>query len=229
MYAACKRACDCAKESTGHGSPLPGLLHGGPGRAGGGEELGGLRGVFHYMQRTALQGSLARLSMLTGNLTGRVRDQADRATARARTTAALFAATRDLSASAGDESVRRRLVHHLAELARGQAVVLQGTSRISAPEVLFLPTEVEAQVAALEAVGPGAELRSQEVGNWTLRPLYADHLALGLACWRPAPGIPLRADQQLMLEILADTGAAAIARPRPSDAAGHPDSSERPA
>ena len=48
---------DCAKESTGHGSPLPMLIHGGPGRAGGGEEMGGKRGVFHYLQRTALQGS----------------------------------------------------------------------------------------------------------------------------------------------------------------------------
>lgn len=55
---------DCAKESTGHGSPLPGLVHGGPGRAGGGEEMGGLRGVYHYLQRTALQGSPARLSAL---------------------------------------------------------------------------------------------------------------------------------------------------------------------
>jgi oxepin-CoA hydrolase / 3-oxo-5,6-dehydrosuberyl-CoA semialdehyde dehydrogenase len=48
---------DCAGESTGHGSPLPHLVHGGPGRAGGGEEMGGIRGVMHYMQRTALQGS----------------------------------------------------------------------------------------------------------------------------------------------------------------------------
>lgn len=48
---------DCAKESTGHGSPLPLLVHGGPGRAGGSEEMGGLRGVKHYMQRVALQGS----------------------------------------------------------------------------------------------------------------------------------------------------------------------------
>lgn len=56
---------DCAKESTGHGSPLPMLVHGGPGRAGGGEELGGIRGVFHYMQRTAVQGSPARLTQLT--------------------------------------------------------------------------------------------------------------------------------------------------------------------
>lgn len=53
---------DCAKESTGHGSPLPVLVHGGPGRAGGGEELGGIRGVKHYMQRTALQGSPGLLS-----------------------------------------------------------------------------------------------------------------------------------------------------------------------
>ena len=56
---------DCAKESTGHGSPLPMLVHGGPGRAGGGEELGGIRGVFHYMQRTAVQGSPSRLTALT--------------------------------------------------------------------------------------------------------------------------------------------------------------------
>ncbi|MGH7655172.1 MAG: phenylacetic acid degradation bifunctional protein PaaZ [Gemmatimonadaceae bacterium] len=51
-----------AKESTGHGSPLPNLVHGGPGRAGGGEELGGIRGVLHYMQRTALQGSPTALT-----------------------------------------------------------------------------------------------------------------------------------------------------------------------
>lgn len=53
-----------AKESTGHGSPLPVLVHGGPGRAGGGEEMGGVRGVTHYMQRTALQGGPAVLSSI---------------------------------------------------------------------------------------------------------------------------------------------------------------------
>ncbi|MGH7637721.1 MAG: phenylacetic acid degradation bifunctional protein PaaZ, partial [Gemmatimonadaceae bacterium] len=51
-----------AKESTGHGSPLPHLVHGGPGRAGGGEEMGGVRGVLHYMQRTAVQGSPTTLT-----------------------------------------------------------------------------------------------------------------------------------------------------------------------
>lgn len=55
----------CAKESTGHGSPLPLLIHGGPGRAGGGEEMGGKRGVFHYMQRTALQGTPDVLTAIT--------------------------------------------------------------------------------------------------------------------------------------------------------------------
>ena len=54
-----------AKESTGHGSPLPNLVHGGPGRAGGGEEMGGVRGVLHYMQRTAVQGSPAMLTAIT--------------------------------------------------------------------------------------------------------------------------------------------------------------------
>ena len=55
----------CAKENTGHGSPLPLLVHGGPGRAGGGEEMGGKRGVLHYMQRTAVQGSPTTLTKIT--------------------------------------------------------------------------------------------------------------------------------------------------------------------
>jgi oxepin-CoA hydrolase / 3-oxo-5,6-dehydrosuberyl-CoA semialdehyde dehydrogenase len=57
---------DDAAESTGHGSPLPVLVHGGPGRAGGGEELGGVRGVLHHMQRTAVQASPRMLSAVTG-------------------------------------------------------------------------------------------------------------------------------------------------------------------
>lgn len=56
----------CAKESTGHGSPMPLLTHGGPGRAGGGEEMGGKRGVFHYLQRTAIQGHPTTLTNITG-------------------------------------------------------------------------------------------------------------------------------------------------------------------
>src|SRR5262245_46328447 len=57
---------DDAAESTGHGSPLPALVHGGPGRAGGGEEMGGIRGVLHHMQRTAVQASPRMLAAVTG-------------------------------------------------------------------------------------------------------------------------------------------------------------------
>ncbi|MFC4722318.1 phenylacetic acid degradation bifunctional protein PaaZ [Geojedonia litorea] len=57
---------EMAKESTGHGSPLPSLVHGGPGRAGGGEEMGGVRGIKHYLQRTAIQGSPTTITEITG-------------------------------------------------------------------------------------------------------------------------------------------------------------------
>jgi len=56
---------DCARESTGHGSPMPLLTHGGPGRAGGGEEMGGKRGVLHYLQRTAIQGHPSTITAIT--------------------------------------------------------------------------------------------------------------------------------------------------------------------
>jgi oxepin-CoA hydrolase/3-oxo-5,6-dehydrosuberyl-CoA semialdehyde dehydrogenase len=60
---------DDAAESTGHGSPLPMLVHGGPGRAGGGEELGGVRGILHHMQRTAIQASPDMMTAITGRWT----------------------------------------------------------------------------------------------------------------------------------------------------------------
>jgi oxepin-CoA hydrolase/3-oxo-5,6-dehydrosuberyl-CoA semialdehyde dehydrogenase len=67
-----------AKESTGHGSPLPHLVHGGPGRAGGGEEMGGIRGVLHYMQRTAIQGSPQTIAAVTREWTKGASEHRDR-------------------------------------------------------------------------------------------------------------------------------------------------------
>src|SRR5205085_7555780 len=67
-----------AKESTGHGSPLPHLVHGGPGRAGGGEEMGGVRGVLHYMQRTALQGSPTTLTRVMNEYVAGAAQKTDR-------------------------------------------------------------------------------------------------------------------------------------------------------
>lgn len=69
---------DCAKESTGHGSPLPHLVHGGPGRAGGGEEMGGMRGTLHFMQRSAIQGSPTTLSVITRRAVRGMKEQTDR-------------------------------------------------------------------------------------------------------------------------------------------------------
>ncbi|MDG6110006.1 phenylacetic acid degradation bifunctional protein PaaZ [Dactylosporangium aurantiacum] len=67
-----------AAESTGHGAPLPALVHGGPGRAGGGEEMGGIRGVLHHMQRTAVQGDPDTLAAVTGRwVTGAERHHGD--------------------------------------------------------------------------------------------------------------------------------------------------------
>ncbi len=66
------------KESTGHGSPLPALVHGGPGRAGGGEEMGGIRGVLHHMQRTAIQADPDTLTAITGRwVAGSARHETD--------------------------------------------------------------------------------------------------------------------------------------------------------
>src|SRR3954465_7337102 len=67
-----------AKESTGHGSPMPHLVHGGPGRAGGGEEMGGVRGGLHYMQRTALQGSPTTLTHVVNEYVGGAAQKTDR-------------------------------------------------------------------------------------------------------------------------------------------------------
>ncbi|MGQ0540119.1 MAG: phenylacetic acid degradation bifunctional protein PaaZ [Gemmatimonadaceae bacterium] len=67
-----------AKESTGHGSPLPHLVHGGPGRAGGGEEMGGVRGVLHYMQRTAVQASPTTLTRITSEYHSGAKTSGDR-------------------------------------------------------------------------------------------------------------------------------------------------------
>ncbi len=69
---------DCARESTGHGSPLASLVHGGPGRAGGGEELGGSRAIKHYMQRTAIQGSPSSIMAITNQYTKGAKTSTDR-------------------------------------------------------------------------------------------------------------------------------------------------------
>jgi oxepin-CoA hydrolase / 3-oxo-5,6-dehydrosuberyl-CoA semialdehyde dehydrogenase len=102
-----------ASESTGHGSPLPALVHGGPGRAGGGEELGGIRSVLHHMQRTAVQGTPTVLGAVTGRWVPGGRRRADDSTHPFRKSLAELRVGD--SVVAGPRTVTRADVDHFAE------------------------------------------------------------------------------------------------------------------
>lgn len=151
------------------------------------------------------------VAMLTGNLTGRVRDQAARAEARARATDALFKATREFSSLSDTGQICRTLVERLAAASRGTAFVQDGERREVSSEVL--DGKVFGRAARLESE-PGASAWSVGEDGWTLRTLRNAGQALGVAGWREDPEHPLSEDEQTLLEILADAGAAALARAR---------------
>ena len=144
------------------------------------------------------------VALLMGNLTGRVRDEAKRADARALTTAVLFEATREFSASDDPVMIRTRLAEHLAAAARGQAFVLEGDELTFAGGASPPPMVLSAARAMSHELG--GQPRTIEAAGWRLR-----HLADGaIAGWRadPAPS----ADEEALLQILADAGAAAKTR-----------------
>ena len=153
------------------------------------------------------------VAMLTGNLTGRVRDQAARAEARARTTDTLFRATREFSALSDETAIRQRLAHHLASASDGAAFVREGESLMVDPVILTPPGEVLSAAAAAE-LEAGDAGRSAIAGSWTLRPLRIGGLALGVAAWREDSVRPLGEEDRRLLEILADAGATALDRAR---------------
>ncbi len=159
-------------------------------------------------------GSFLAVATLMGSLTGRVRDEAERAKTRASTTQALLDATRDFAASPDEDFIRERLAHHLAAAAKGAAVVREGHSLFTSPLELARLDEPLPLDLASHTVDGEPSVATTYVDQWTLRPLFADGSALGLAAWRPEPGAQLAAEQQTLLEILADAGAAAIARVR---------------
>jgi two-component system sensor histidine kinase KdpD len=147
--------------------------------------------------------SFLMVAMLMGNLTGRLRDEAKRAEARARTTAVLFEATREFSATDDGQMIRTRLAEHLAEAAHGRAFVLRDEQLSSSgeePPAMVL----SAARTLIEAAGELGD--TVEAADWTLRPLSGG----GVAGWTADP----RPDQdgEALLQILADAGAAAIAR-----------------
>lgn len=159
-------------------------------------------------------------AMLTGSLTGRVRNQAQKAQARARATQALFDATRDFSASADESFIHRRLAYHLAAAARGSALVhAQGVTFIAPDDTPAPSQELLRQAQALASGAWPNGIATSYTEGWALRPLYADGAALGVAAWRPSAGAQHAADEQTLLEILADAGAAAVGRARLAAAA----------
>lgn len=151
------------------------------------------------------------VSGLTGLLTGRVRDEAARAKARQRVNSALLDATQAFSASSDESYIGERLAHHLARAARGQAVVHEGSRAFVAPTG---PDPLDV-VRALPAFDPRAGGRAtHHLGGWSLRSLCVDDVVLGAAAWRPVDGSPLSEEEETLLAILVDTGAAAISRAR---------------
>ena len=144
------------------------------------------------------------VALLMGNLTGRVRDEAKRAEARALATAVLFEGTREFSASNDAALIRARLADHLAAAARGRAFVLDGeVMRAAGGEA---PTPMVLSAARSLALEVGAAPRTIEAAGWRVRYLSGG----AVAGWRadPAPG----PEEEDLLQILADAGGAATAR-----------------
>jgi two-component system sensor histidine kinase KdpD len=144
------------------------------------------------------------VALLMGNLTGRVRDEAKRAHARALTTAVLFEATREFSASDDAALIRTRLADHLAAAARGRAFVLDGED-LGCAGGAPPPAAVLSAARAL-AQETRTDPRTIEADGWRVR-LLADGTTAGW-CGEPAPS----ADEENLLQILADAGAAAKTR-----------------
>jgi len=144
------------------------------------------------------------IAFLMGNLTGRLRDETKRAEGRARTTAVLFEGTREFSASDDANFIRARLAEHLAAAAQGQAFILEGEIFCAASAAEPAPMVMSAARALAQEVTSAG--RSIEAAGWRLRKLQGG----AVAGWRadPAPG----AEEEDLLQILADAGAAAIAR-----------------
>lgn len=151
------------------------------------------------------------VAMLTGNLTGRVRDQARRAEARARATAALFDATREFSGSDDEVFIKQRLAHHLGVAAKGEAAVMDAPPREPLHEEGAEPFGAEERFAPDLPPQPVA---SVTVRDRMMRPLYAEGVLVGVATWKATLEAGQPPDQQALLEILCEVGAAAIGRAR---------------
>ena len=157
------------------------------------------------------------VAMLTGSLAGRVRDEARRAQDRARTTQALLDASRAFGASIDEAAVRERLATHLAEAAKGEAVIWNGSQALTHPPGVTPPTGLIADVEALAARALTDSVMTIPGGPWRARPLRAGGERLGVAAWRPLSPQAPEAEEASLMDVLIDLGAGAIVRARLSE------------
>jgi two-component system sensor histidine kinase KdpD len=139
------------------------------------------------------------VAMLTGNLTGRIRDEARKAKARVKSTASLVAASQEFSAAADESYIKAALKRHLENVGRTTAEVVDDVTAAS-PGPSF-PLTADHTVVSVRS------------GEWVFRPMYAEGRLVGLAKWKGA-GAHLTPEQQSLMEVLAEVGAVAIGRAR---------------
>jgi len=152
------------------------------------------------------------VAMLTGNLTGRVRDEAKRNELRADSMAQLFDATRDFSRVTDQNFIRQRLANRIAAMVGSAAVVRAVEPGGPAPVELDLPDEEAFKEVFRRAEAEPASHASRRYGDWIVRALVAEEECLGAAAWRIPREAPTREDEQAFVELMIDAGAAAVAR-----------------
>jgi K+-sensing histidine kinase KdpD len=154
------------------------------------------------------------VAMLTGGLAGRVRDEAKRAQARARTTATLLEASRDFAATTQEAEVRERLARRLAEAAKGDAVIWDGVEAVTSHDDVAAPAPLLIDALDLARRAMSTVPVTLESGAWRARPLRSGEAVLGVAAWRLSGSEPPDAEEMQLVSVLVDQGAAAIVRTR---------------
>ncbi len=154
------------------------------------------------------------VAMLTGGLAGRVRDEAKRAQARARATAALLEASRDFAAATEETEVRERLARRLAEAAKGDAVIWDGEQAVLSGEQVASPLPLLNDAMILASRARSTVPVTLETETWRTRPLRSAEVLLGVAAWRPQAGDAPEAEEMQLVSVLVDQGATAIMRAR---------------
>lgn len=156
------------------------------------------------------------VAMLTGSLGGRVRDQAERAQGRARTTSALFHASQEFSSINDAEEIGERLARHIAQAAKGEALVA------AAGKIWIHPANGAVPEGFVHDLtndrGAVADTSAFDVQGWRARGLRAQTERLGFAAWRPAEARAPDGDEERLINVLVDLGATAMARARLANA-----------